>query len=148
MRRHPGEQLARLGQQLVHRERGAAEELDDPAALYCRKLTGAREVVDVVPVATIRRYPAGRRVRLGDVALPLQQRHLVANRRGRNPEAGHARHRLRAHRLGGVHVLLDDRAQHRRLAFVELAHILLRCVRTMSTAPSLRHPWLRFVRTR
>ena len=119
-----GEQLARLRQQLVHGERGAAEELDDAAALGGRQLPGAGEVVDVVAVAPVGRDPARRGVRLGDVALPLEQRHLVAHGGRRNAETGRVGDGLRADRLRRVDVLLDDRAQHRRLAFVELGHAL------------------------
>ena len=49
----PGEQLARLGQQLVERERRRREEVGDAAAIDLRELPGTREVVDVVAVAAV-----------------------------------------------------------------------------------------------
>ena len=56
---------------------------------------GAGEVVDVVAVAGVGRDPARRRVGLGDVAVALEHRHLVADGRGRDAEPGGLRDRLR-----------------------------------------------------
>ncbi len=113
------QQLARLVQQVVHRHCGGREELGDPAPFGGRERGDAGEVVDVVAVAAVGGDAPRGRVRLCDVALALEHRHLVAHRRRGDPEIGTARDGGRPDRQRARDVLLDDRPQDRGLAIVE-----------------------------
>ena len=81
------------------------------------------EPVDELAVALLRRHPTGAGVRLGDVALGLQHRHVVAHRRGRDAEVMPVHQRLRADRLLGGDEVGDDRAQHLKAALVGTSHL-------------------------
>ena len=67
----------------------------------------AGEVVDEVAVALVGRHPPGGRVGVGDVPLPLQDGHLVADGGARNAERRAAGDRGGPDRLAGLDVLLD-----------------------------------------
>ena len=83
--RQLGEQPDGSRHHVVEVER-AVEELLDRAALGTAQRLDGREPVDEQPVALVGRHPAGTGVGLGDVALFLQRRHVVAHGRGRDPE--------------------------------------------------------------
>ena len=70
------------------------------------------EPVDEEPVALVGRHPAGAGVRLGDEALLLQHRHVVADGGRGDAELVAVDEGLGADRLLGGDVVLDDRAQH------------------------------------
>ena len=130
VRGEPRQQLARLREQLVGGERRGREEVGDVAAVDLGELPGTGEMVDVVAIAAIGGNPARRSVGLGDVALPLEHRHVVADRCRRHAEAGGLGHGLRPDRLRALDVALDDRAEDRGLTFVELGHEHLRVIRS------------------
>ena len=117
-----GEQLARLVEEIVHRHRRGREEVGDAAPLGRSERAGAGEMVDVVAVAGVGGDPAGRGVGLGDEAVALEHRHLVADGRRRDAETGGVGDGLRADRLRAVDVVLDDRPQDGGLALVQLGH--------------------------
>src|SRR5271154_6565932 len=78
--------------------------------------------VDELAVALFRRYPTGAGVRLSDVALGLEDGHIVAHRRGRDAEIMPVPQRLRADRFLGGDEVGDDRAQHLKAALVGSCH--------------------------
>ena len=120
---HPRQELARLVEQVLEhlvRRREEREEVGHDAALRGREPRLAFEVVDEEPVAAVGGDPAGRRVRLHEVALALEDRHVVAHRGARHAETPRPRDGLRSHRLRGGDVLLHDRPEDRGLALVEL----------------------------
>ena len=84
-----------------------------------RQRLDRRQPVDEEPVALVGRDPPGAGVRLGDVALLLERRHVVADRGRRDAEVVPLDQRLGADRLLGGDVVLDDRAQHVELAVLE-----------------------------
>ena len=102
----------------------------------------AREVVDVVAVAAVGGDAPGGRVRLRDVALALEHRHLVAHRGRGDAEIGAARDRRRPDRLRARDVLLDDRPQDRGLAVVEVG---LHRVRRVLGGAGVLVPGVRFL---
>ena len=81
------------------------------------------EPIDEEAVAGVGGDASGAGVRLGDVALVLQQRHVVADRGRRDTEGVPLGERLRPDRLAGGDVVLDDGAQDRELALVEHGHL-------------------------
>ena len=99
---------------------GALEELGDGALLGGAHRLHGREPVDEQAVAGIGGHPPGAGVRGGDQPLLLERGHVVAHGRGRHPEVVALEQRLGADRLGGLHVVLDDGAQHAQPAV--LAH--------------------------
>ena len=108
----PGQELARLVEQVLERAVRGGEEVGDRPPLADRERSGLGEVVDEVAVALVGRDPAGGGVGLDDVALALELGHVVADRGARDPEGPGLRDRLGRDRLGGLYVLLDDRSQH------------------------------------
>ena len=123
VRAHPGQELAGLVEQLLEHLVGRleeGEEVGDDPALRRREPGLAVEVVDEEAVAAVGGHPPGRRVGLHEVALALEDGHVVAHRGARHAEVAGARDGLRSHRLSGGDVLLHDRSEDRRLALVEL----------------------------
>ena len=106
-----GEQPDGAAQHVVEVDGLGQEALDGPALAGGQRLD-LRQPVDEQPVALVGRDPAGRGVRLGDVALVLQHGHVVADGRRRDPEVVPLDQRLRPDRLAGGDVVGDDRAQH------------------------------------
>jgi hypothetical protein len=77
------------------------------------------QAVDEEAVAGVGGHPAGAGVRLADVALLLEDGHVVAHRGRGHAELVALHQRLAAHRLLGRHVVLDDGAEHLELAVIE-----------------------------
>ena len=99
----------------------ALQERRDGALLRAGQRLDAGQLVDEQPVALVGRDPAGAGVRLGDEALFLQHGHVVADRRRRDAQAVPLDQRLRADRLLGADVVLDDGSEDVELAVVEHA---------------------------
>ena len=98
----------------------------DAAPIVAAQLLGLHQLVDVGAIAGIGGNAAGRRVRLHQVAAGLELGHLVANRRRADAEVVLLGKRLRADRLGGRDVFVDDRREDIGLALVEAAARLSR----------------------
>ena len=113
-----GEQPHRARHDVVEAVGAGQERLDRPPLGGRHRLDG-RQPVDEQPVSLVGRDPSGARVRLGDEPLLLEHGHVVADRGRGDVEAVPVDQRLRSHRLGGGHVVLDDRAEHRQLALVK-----------------------------
>ena len=113
-----GEQPHRPAHHVVEVDRAVEEALDGPP-LGRRQRLDAGEPVDEEPVALVGGDAAGAGVRLGDVALVLQGRHVVAHGRRGDPEVVPLGEGLGADRLLGGDVVLDDGAQHLELAFTQ-----------------------------
>ena len=96
---------------------GGGEERADPALIAAPSRPGAAREVDEEPVALVGRDAAGRRVRLDQVALLLEHRHLVAHRRRRHGDTGRAGDGCRADGLPSR--CTHDSAEDRRLPFVQ-----------------------------
>jgi hypothetical protein len=95
------------------------EELADPPGRRASTRPGARQVVDEEPVALVGRDATRRRVRLGEVALLLEHRHLVADRGRRDPDPGRGGDVGGADGLRGRDVLVHDSAEDCGLAIVQ-----------------------------
>src|SRR3990172_6756091 len=76
-----------------------------------RRLLRPHQRLDVVAVALVRGHASGGGVRLHDVALVLQPRHLVADGGGGDGQAGAPDNGVGGPRLGGAHVLIHDEAE-------------------------------------
>ena len=113
------EELARLVEQVFEREMRGREEVGDGAALGRGQTRRPLEVVDEEAVAAVGRDATGRGVRLHQVALTLEDRHVVAHGRARDPEVPGRRDRLGSDRLRSRDVLLHDRTQHPGAPLVE-----------------------------
>ena len=100
---------------------GVAELVADAAAFVPGQLLGLHQTVDVGAVAGVGWDPAGRGVRLHEVAARLQLRHLVAHRRRADAKVVLLGRACRADRLRGVDVLVNDRRQDEVLPLVEFA---------------------------
>ena len=77
------------------------------------------EAVDEEPVALLGGHPAGAGVRLAQVALLLEGRHVVADGGGRHVHPGRGGDAPGPDRLGRVDVLLHHRAEDLGLSIVE-----------------------------
>ena len=122
---HDGDLAGELGQQphgavhhIVEVDRADQEPLDRPP-LGRRERLDPGEPVDEEPVALVGRHPARAGVRLAEVALLLQHRHVVAYGGRRDAQVVPLDQRLAADRLLGRDVVLDDGAQDLQLAVVE-----------------------------
>ena len=113
-----GEQPYRAVHHIVEVDRADQEPLDRPA-LGRRERLDPGQPVDEQPVALVGRHPAGAGVRLAQVALLLEDGHVVADGGRRDPQVVPLDEGLAADRLLGGDVVLDDRAQHLELAIVE-----------------------------
>ena len=80
---------------------------------------GVVDVVDEEPVSLVGRHSTGRRVRLRQVPLLLEHRHLVADGGGADPHPGQIGDMRRPDRLRRGDVLLHDGSEDGGLAFVE-----------------------------
>ena len=89
-----------------------AEEGLDRLALRRRQRTQVGELVDEDPIALVGRHATGRGVRRRDQLLLFEQRHVVADGRGRHAEGVPLDDRLRADRLARGDVVLHDDAEH------------------------------------
>src|SRR5581483_10669812 len=117
---HPGKQKGRALQHLLEVAHRLREEPRERATLRVAEPPARRKRVDIPAVPQIGRDPAGRGVGMGEVAELLERGHLVADRRGRDPQAGALGNRLAADRLARPDEILHDRAEHRRLPRTEL----------------------------
>ena len=95
----------------------SVEEGRDRRALRRRERPDLGEVIDEDPVALVGRHAARRRVRCRDQLLVLEERHVVADRRGRHAEGVPLDDRLAADGLTRVDVVLHDRPQNLQSAF-------------------------------
>ena len=107
-----GEQPNRPRHDLVEAVGPGQERLDRPALGPGHRLD-RRQPVDEQPVSLFRGDPPGAGMRLGDEPLVLEDRHVIADRRGRHVKAVPVNERLRPHRFSGGHVVLDYRAEYR-----------------------------------
>ena len=98
---------------------GAVEEALDRPPLSAGERLDRRELVDEQAVALVGGDPARAGVRLSDVALVLERRHVIADRRRRDTQVVAVDERLGPHGLLGGDVVLDDGAQHFELAVLE-----------------------------
>ncbi len=113
------EQVGRLVQQLFEAPVGRVEEGADALRGDGVEPSGCRDVVDEEPVALVGRHSPGRGVRLRQVPLLLEHRHLVANRGRADMNAGRVGDVRRPHGLRRADVLLHDGSENGGLAFVE-----------------------------
>ena len=93
------------------------EALDRPALGHRQRLDGGQPV-DEEAVALVGGHPAGAGVRLGDVALLLQHRHVVADGGRGDAEVVPLGEGLAADRVVGRDVVLDDGPEDLQAAFV------------------------------
>ena len=114
----PGQEEARLVKHVLQRVVGGSEELGHRLSGAGLELLLAGEVVDEVPVALVGGDPPGRGVGMGDVPLPLEDGHLVADGGAGHPEPRAAGDRVGPDRLAGLDVLLDQGLEDGGLAFV------------------------------
>ena len=89
----------------------SGQERSDGGALGCREGLDARDFVDEEPVALLGGHAPGRGVRLVDVALVLQGRHVVADGRRGHAQAVALHEGLGPHGLARAHVVGDDGGQ-------------------------------------
>ena len=113
------EQVGGLVEQLLQPTVGGVEEVADPLLGAGVEATGRGHVVDEEAVALVGGNAAGRRVRLGEVALLLEHGHLVAHGGRADLHAGRVGDVGGPHRLRGGDVLLHHGPQDGGLAFVE-----------------------------
>ena len=118
-----GQQAHRAPHDVVEVDGPGQEVLDRPALGGAQRLD-LGEPVDEQPVALVGRDPPGAGVGLGDEALLLQDRHVVADRGRRDAQRVPVDQTLRADGLVGAHVVLDDGTQDRELAVVEHGRLL------------------------
>ncbi len=116
------QQPHRAAQHVVEVDAGL-EERQDRASLRRRQRLDVVEPVDELAVALLGRHPARAGVRLGDVALGLQNRHVVAHGRAGHAEVVPLDEGLRADRLLGRHEVGDDGAQHLEATVVGTTHV-------------------------
>ena len=98
---------------------GGVEELPDANLGRGLESPRRREVIDVEAIALVGRDATGGRVWLGEVALLLEVRHVVAHRGRRDRDCPAAGDVARAHRLGRRDVFLHHRAEDGDFAFVK-----------------------------
>ena len=87
------------------------------------RLLALEHLLGVEAVAGFGRDPAGRGVRMREQAERLELGELAADGRRRDAEAGALDERLRADRLAGGDVLLDDPPKDVALALADLGHL-------------------------
>ena len=117
------QQPHRTAQHVVEVDTGLQEALDRPP-LGRRQRLDVVDAVDELAVALLGGHPPGAGVRLGDVALGLQHRHVVAD-----GGAGHAQvvpvdEGLRTDRFLGGDEVGNDGAQHLEATVVSTSHRL------------------------
>ncbi len=118
--RHLAQHLGRRLQRRLHLalHRGQVErEAGRPRLLPFEQLLG------VEAIAGSGRDPAGRRVRMREQPERLELRELAPHGRRGDGEARALDERLRADRLAGGHVLLDDPSEDVALAIADPAHL-------------------------
>ena len=113
------EQVGGLVKQLFESTVGGVEERADPLRRGRIEPPGRRDVVDEESISLVGRHTTGGGVRLREVALLLEHRHLVANRGGADSNAGQIGDVRRPHGLRRGDVLLHDGPEDGGLAFVE-----------------------------
>jgi len=91
----------------------------------------AHESLDVVAIAEVRWHPPGRRMRLRDVALVLERRHLVANGGGRHGQPILLDERAGADGLSCGYVLVDDEAQELLASVCEFVRHFRKAISTL-----------------
>ena len=117
------QQPHRAAQHVVEVDTGLEEALDR-APLGRRQRLDVVEPVDELAVALLGGHSPGAGVRLGDVALGLQHRHVVADGRGRHTQVVTLHQGLRTDRLLGGDEVGDDGAQHLEATVVGTSHWL------------------------
>ena len=98
---------------------GPGEELADLLALERGQRRRPGQLVDEEPVPLVGGDAAGAGVRLGEIPVTLQGRHLVADGRGRHAQVARAGDVGRTDWLRGLNVLADHGPQHGGLPIVE-----------------------------
>ena len=126
---------------------GAVEEPLDRPPLGHRQRLDRRQPVDEEPVALVGGHPAGAGVRLGDVALLLEHRHVVADRGRGDAEVVPLGEGLAADRVVGRHVVLHDGPEDLQAAFVVRHGDTSPYRSTCRAAPRSRVPALALART-
>jgi hypothetical protein len=113
------QQIGGLMQQLFEATVGVVKERAD--TLRCRGVEPARrgDVVDEEPVSLVGRDSTCRGVRLGEVPLLLEDRHLVADGGGADANPGQIGDMRRPDGLCRRDVLLHDGSEDGGLAFVQ-----------------------------
>ena len=91
-----------------------------PLLLELRHRRKLDERIDVDAIRDIGRNSSSRRMRMIEHPLVLEVAHRIANRRRGNTEAEAARNCVRARRLGGLDIRLNDCLEHAPLALVQL----------------------------
>ena len=107
-------------EQLLHLPVDLFEEPADLDALGRAEHPRLGQSIDEEPVALVGRHPPGARVRLDQVAVPLQRGHVRAHRRRRDVDPRGRRDVLGSDGLRGSDVLRDHGLEDRRLAVVEV----------------------------
>ena len=115
------QQPHRAAQHVVEVDAGL-QEGQDRAPLGVRQRFDVVEPVDELAVALLGGHPARAGVRLGDVALGLQHRHVVAHGRAGDAEIVALDEGLGADRLLGGNEVGDDGAQHLEATVVGTTH--------------------------
>ena len=113
------EEVGGLVKELFEPTMGSIEERSDPLRRGRIEAPGGRDVVDEESISLVGRHTTGGGVRLGQVALLLEHRHLVANGGGADSNAGQIGDVRRPHRLSRGDVLLHDGPEYGGLAFIE-----------------------------
>ena len=113
---------------------GPGQEGLDRPPLGHRQRLDTRQPVHEQPVPLVGGDAAGAGVRLGDVALLLEDGHVVADRRRRHVEVVPVHQGLRADGFHGGDVVADDGAQDRELPVVQ----------HLPTSLALHHPECQF----
>ena len=113
------QQLGGVLQHLLELAVSVREELRDALAPGGVQPSRRPQGVDEEAVALVGGNAAGRGVGLGQVALPLERRHVVAHGGGGDGDVGGLGDAMRAHRLRRLDVLADDRSKDGCLPFVE-----------------------------
>jgi cytidyltransferase-like protein len=117
--RDVGQQVRGLAEELVEPAVGSVEELAHAGGVTGVEHSVGGDRIHEEAVALVGGHTAGRGVRLGEIALLLEDGHLVADRGGRDIDRGHPGHVGGPDGLAGGHVLLHDGAQDGCLAFVQ-----------------------------
>jgi len=110
------------------------QETRDRPSFGARQWLDGRQPVHKQPVALVRGDAPGAGVWLGEIALLLQDRHVVTDGRRGDIQAVTLYQGLRADRLAGGHVIGDDGAEHSQLPVVHRSPLLGRWHSTIPSA--------------
>ncbi len=118
-----GEQPHRAAQDVVEIHAGL-QELQDRAPLRSGQRLDVVDPIDELAVALLGGHPARAGVRLGDVALGFQHRHVVAHRGAGDAEVVAFHQRLGTDRLLGRDEVGDDGTEHLKATVVGTSHLV------------------------